>query len=145
MARMVVSVDGLYQAVHDMVENNMDDNLDVLVENVTRAAEHARDELNNPSVHVHGGSSWRGRSSLSGGREPRGTYDSGWHVYGYKTKLKSFHRTVANRAIPRLTHLLEFGHGLVWYGNPTGRRVIGDYAIRKAYLNAAPIARGGIQ
>lgn len=141
--RTIVSVDGLYQAVHEMVETNMDENHEALVENITRAAEHARDELSNPGVHVHGGSSYRGRTSLSGGREPRGTYDKGWHVYGYKTKLKSFHRTVANRTIPKLTHLLEFGHGLVWMGNPTGRRVPGDHAIRTAYENAAPIARGG--
>lgn len=142
--RMVISVDGLYQAVHDMVEANMDDNLDTLVDNVTKAADHAKDELTNPGVHVHGGGSYRGRSSMSGGREPRGTYDKGWHVYGRGTKRKTFSRVVANRTIPKLTHLLEFGHGLVWMGTPTGRRVPGDHAIRTAYQNAATIAKGGM-
>ena len=144
MARVVVEVDRLWDAVHTMVENNIDRNHDALIENITAAAEHARDELSNPAGHNQGGGSWRGYTSLSGGHRrgkhptPIGFYSTGWHVYGRRTKMAKFERVVANKHVPHLTHLLEFGHAS---GNG---RVMGDYAIREAYRNAAPLVRGGI-
>lgn len=142
--RMVVSVDGLSSAIHRLVEENNDENMRSLSSNVGKAARHARDELKNPGVHVHGGDSYRGKTSMSGGKTGKGTYDSGWFVYGRSKKRYQISRVVANKHIPKLTHLLEFGHGIVWMGRATGGRVPGDHAIRTAYENAAPLARGGM-
>lgn len=141
---LVIGPGELTQTIHRIVEENNDENVKALSGNVAKAARHARDELKSPSVHVDKGGSYRGKTSMSGGKTSLGTYDSGWFVYGRSKKRYMISRVVANKHIPKLTHLLELGHSLVWMGRPTERRVPGDHAIRMAYLNAAPIARGGM-
>ena len=148
--------------IHRLVEGNMDDNMKALNNNVAKAARHARDELSKSPGHNSGGTSDRGTGSISGGYGSKastklskiGMYDEGWHVYGRARKRYLVTRVVANRHAPKLTHLLEFGHGpggrfLSRYGvwvnmGKVGTVTGGDHAIARAYQNAAPIARGGM-
>lgn len=144
--RMVVSVDEFASAVHRIVEENVDDNMKSLAQNTTKAARKARDILRKSPGHVHGGKSPRGHGSLA---LPVGLYDKGWHVYGRSRRREVITRVVANKTIPRMTHLLELGHGAggrfmtddgVWH-RPT-HRTPRDYAIKRAYEASRDIARG---
>lgn len=142
---VVVSVEGFLPKVIQLVEKNIDDNQMHLAENLERAAQSAASELTH-AQHVHSGSSPRWKGSISKDH----LYDSGWFVYGRGYERERIVRVVANRHAPKLTHLLEFGHGPGgMFVNEDGvlvfprRRTAGDGAIKKAYQNAAPIAKGG--
>lgn len=142
---VVVSVEGFLPKVLQLVEENIDDNRARLAENLEMAAQAAADELSH-ARHVHGGSSPRWNGSIS----KDGLYDSGWFVYGRGHEKEKIVRVVANRHAPKLTHLLELGHGPGGrFVNEDGvlvypkRRTAGDGAIKKAYQHAAPIAKGG--
>ena len=138
MANHVAMVNYFAEAIHEMVQENVDENQEILAENLSNAAKHAKEELSDPSGHNQGGASRRGWTSLSGGYgNPIRLYSKGWKVYGKQTSGKIY-RTVANASVPTLTHLLEFGHA-----KPGKKgRVKGDKAIERAYENASKLAEG---
>lgn len=133
-----VTVEFLKEAIHQIVLDNMDENEQALLENVNKAADAAATELQSTSARR---GAWRGPSSIS---KQFGAYRSGWKAYpASDAKAKKFAKVVANAHMPTLTHLLERGHMLVFFGNPTGRRVSGDYVIEAAYNHNAPLLKGG--
>lgn len=165
---VTVSVEGFLPEVVKMVQDNIDDNKDALEENLTAAANAARDQLAGGG-HNSGGVSDRGTNSMSGGsnegHSASGAYDSGWHVYLYLWWHERIKRVVANKNLPKMTHLLELGHVAItdkaraagkdprfysasvdgWVHMAVkGTRTPGDKAIAKAYASAAPLARGGM-
>lgn len=140
MANHVAMVNYFAEALHEMVQENVDENQEILAENLSNAANHAKEELSDPSGHNDAGESRRGWTSLSGGYgNPIGLYSQGWKVYGEQTTGKIY-RTVANANVPTLTHLLEFGHA-----TPNKKGFVkGDEAIEKAYRNASKLAEGSV-
>lgn len=125
--------------VHSMVQTNIEENIEALDANIFSAAEHAANELQTTSGSKE---SWRGKGSIV---KDIGAYRAGWHAYHHARALK-FDRAVsvvAQAHFPSITHLLEEGHELIYFGVPQNKRVPGDHAIATAYENAAPIASGG--
>lgn len=136
---VTIGVQRFGSTIHSMIQTNIEENEEALDENIHQAAEHAAKELQATSGSHD---SWRGKGSMV---KEKGAYQSGWHAYHHKRALK-YHRAVsvvAQAHYPTLTHLLEEGHELIYFGTPKGYRIPGDHAIATAYENAAPIAQGG--
>lgn len=65
-----------------------------------------------------------------------GEYAAGWQSRA-KDGGDSAVSTVYNKAKPELVHLLEFGHGLVYFGHPTHKRVGPKPHLDKGYQAGA--------
>lgn len=135
---VIVGVDRFGTIVRQMVQSNIDENIEVLDANVLAAAEQAAAELKETSAV---GDSWRGWGSIV---QDIGSYKAGWQAYHYKPRKDSVLAIVAQANYPTITHLLEEGHELFFFGRDTGRRLAGNQAIATAYKNAVPTASGGL-
>lgn len=100
-----VSIDGLGDAVTVMVAEHIDMTKDEIRKNVRKAGKAGAEALREASPKL------------------TGEYASGWTYRTTDEGLDAISSTVYNTTKPTLSHLLEFGHGLVYYGHPTGRRV----------------------
>lgn len=102
---MAVSIDGFGDAVSQMVSDHIKMTREEIKKNVQKAGKAGAEALRASSPKL------------------TGAYASGWKSRTEDAGLDSFAATVYNSTKPSLSHLLEFGHGLVYYGHPTGRRV----------------------
>lgn len=134
MGTVVVAVDGLAQAVHDLVAQNIEENEAVMREDVKRAGDAAVKYLRNNAPYDPKALVKRGKNK--GKKKKRlKHYRSGWTSY-FSNRLLFTHMvtaTVATKVEPSLTHLLEFGHAMFVHGHDTGRRVPAYPHIRIAY------------
>lgn len=110
-----VTLDALEGEVVKLVAEHIDSTRDEVRKHVQKAGKAAVDELKAVSP------------------KKTGEYAAGWK---YKTEdegLDAFSATVYNGPKYWLVHLLEFGHGLVFMGNPTGKRVDPKPHLDKGY------------
>ena len=121
-------VNDFYSTLMEMLQETVDYNTEALEQNVYEAAESAREEV----------------SSYPWKNPPRNKYSKGWKVYKHKTREGHVKAVVANATEPSLTHLLERGHVLVYFGRRTGRRVPAYPHIAPAYEHAAAKLMGGM-
>lgn len=114
-----ISLDALEGEVVKLVAEHIDSTRDEVRKHVQKAGKAASDELKEVSPKL------------------TGEYAAGWR---YKTEdegLDTFSATVYNSAKPWLVHLLEYGHGLVYFGNPTGKFVPPKPHLDKGYQAGA--------
>lgn len=100
-----VSLDGFGEMVLKFCADHVEETKDEARKRVTKAGKVAAQTLREVS--------------------PRrtGKYASGWKSKTVDEGLDTLTATVYNTTKPSLSHLLEFGHGLVYMGHPTGKRV----------------------
>ena len=128
----VVAVDGLAQAVHDLVAKNIEENEAVMIDDVRRAGDAAVEYLRSNAPYDAMGVIKMGSEK---GTAKIVHYRDGWTSY-FSNLLPFAHMvtaTVATKIEPSLTHLLEFGHAMFVHGHDTGRRVPAYPHIRIAY------------
>lgn len=142
---VTVSVDFVSTAVHDMVKENIDDNLKALDKSLFAAGKSARDYLKAhciEGVRIHGKAGGSKRTAKSLSKLVR-HYRSGWIAYHYRgifyapEKYQTALVIVGNAHVPTLSHLFEFG----WNAGDT--RISGNGMINAAYEQAASKVRGG--
>ena len=125
----VIQPKDLASTLHAIMQDNLETNEGVAVENLKEAGDAAVNFLraNSPKLEGH--------------------YAEGWTAY-FSDNFKRGNAAqvvVATKIKPSLTHLLEFGHVLVYFGHKTGRRVRAIPHIAPAYkVGAAVLERAKV-
>lgn len=121
------NVNDVYSVLMQMVEENVTSNQEAMEENIERAGEECATYISEQDYPYARGdryaSGWKSDFSVSGDG----------HVKA----------VVHNTTQPSLTHLIEKGHELFYFGHDTGKRTQAKPYIREGYEHAAPIAMGG--
>lgn len=133
---VVVAPDNFAEAVHKMIEDNIEANEVVMREDVKRAGKVAAEWLRKNAPYDSAAKIKSKKNVNRGQRKKEGThYRDGWTSY-FSDKMAFLHlctATVATKHEPNLTHLLEFGHEMFIHGHDTGKRVPAYPHISKAY------------